>query len=866
MIRTTMPSTGVMRSMAEGVIAQKLISEIKPNQYLMAIRRAAKRAVEAAAKDDYQSALLEKQRELLNLELYRAALDSGESISSTIDYLRSFDKKSVREQVGKAGQDYLDQIDVLRARVELKTVSNKVLQRRKSLLEWIRTKEETGQTIDIDPRVLDEAQSLNYRQLTLEELNGVRDAVKNIDHMARFKNQLLRKAEKRRIDEIADDISASINRHVNKKKRKSIETRLPKDEAMRAIDGFFAAHRKLGSYARQMDGFKDGGSVWEYLVRPVNDAANEEAVAKEKANMMLWDIFKRNGQTKNLYTKTYIPELNMSMSKMGRLMVALNRGNQDNWTKLLEGYGWSESQGQAILDTLNQQDWTFVQETWDYINSYWLETKAKEERVTGVAPEKVEAMPFMTRFGEMKGGYLPIKYDERQSPRAYADAAKDAADAALKGSYTKSTTRRGHTKARVEGVQRQIRLDFGVIFEHVQEVIHDLSHHEMLIDINRVLGNKKVQQAIIGNYGDIVYRQLQHIISDVAAGDVPAIKSWERSVNWLRTGTSVATMGWNVSTALIQILGLNQSIVRIGPKWIARGISRWFVDAAHMENTAKWIFEKSSFMRLRGKTMQREINEIRNVVKGRGKLQAIQDTYFWLIVKMQQTVDIPTWLGQYEKSMSEHGEESKAIAEADQAVIDTQGSGHIKDLSEMQRGGPLQKLWTNFYHYFNTTFNLTAESFRRKSFKHPSQVGRFMVDMMMLYTVPAVLGYLIREALRGGMPDDDDKLMEELLREQFAYMAGTMIGFRELTGVIQGYYGYGGPAGARLFSQLGNLGRQIGQGEVDEAMLRSLNEVMGIVFHYPSNQFGRLVRGYFELQEGKTENPAVILLGPPPKK
>jgi hypothetical protein len=38
-------------------------------------------------------------------------------------------------------------------------------------------------------------------------------------------------------------------------------------------------------------------------------------------------------------------------------------------------------------------------------------------------------------------------------------------------------------------------------------------------------------------------------------------------------------------------------------------------------------------------------------------------------------------------------------------VIDSQGGGQIKDLASVQRGGPMLKLWTNFYSIFNVTFN-----------------------------------------------------------------------------------------------------------------------------------------------------------------
>jgi hypothetical protein len=58
-----------------------------------------------------------------------------------------------------------------------------------------------------------------------------------------------------------------------------------------------------------------------------------------------------------------------------------------------------------------------------------------------------------------------------------------------------------------------------------------------------------------------------------------------------------------------------------------KGGAHWFGDAASLESSVKKIHAKSDFMRLRAKTMQREINEIRNKVAGKdSKLEA---SYFY---------------------------------------------------------------------------------------------------------------------------------------------------------------------------------------------------------------------------------------------
>lgn len=74
---------------------------------------------------------------------------------------------------------------------------------------------------------------------------------------------------------------------------------------------------------------------------------------------------------------------------------------------------------------------------------------------------------------------------------------------------------------------------------------------------------------------------------------------------------------------------------------------------------------------------------------------------------------------------------------------------------------------------------------------------------------------------------------------------------------------YGGPAGLRFFQQLDKLRAQVGQGEVDRALVRSAINVGGIALHLPSTQVNRTIDGIAALAEGKTENPLAVVGGAP---
>lgn len=846
---------------ARRVISGKRIRDIKPGVYTAAEARAARLAEKSLAADDIQATAVAKRDQLLNNQLARTAFDAQEEVAKGVRYLGKFTDTGTRKTIDP---DYIDQIDSLLERYDLRTgQSLRAIDKRASLAEWIKKQQDLGFEPVIDDALLNEAMRTSYKNLTVEEFRGLVDAVRNIEHLGRLKHKLLTLQDQRAFAEIVADVGASIEANAKKTLPTKLEQNSLMDSARKLGNQFLASHRKLASIVRQMDGFKDGGKLWDVLVRGMNAAGDREATMREQATIALSDIFQPLTKAGGLAKKLYIPAIGTSLSLEGRLMVALNWGNEGNRQRLMDGDNWTQPQVEAIIDTLTKEQMDFVQSVWNFLrDTYQEDIGAQQKRLTGVEPEWVQPSQVVTRHGVYEGGYFPAKYDTDRSTRALSDeAATDVANLwrAKRGA---AKTRDGFTKNRAEAVVgRPLRKDFGVLFQHVTEVTHRLAWQDWLIDSQRLLRAKPIDNAIRLHYGPEMLQALRLTMEDIAAGEVPAQNAFETSINWLRTGATIAGLGWNLSTSLLQPLGLTQSIVRVGPTWVARGVARWLGDAARMESTTAWIYANSEFMRLRGKTFQREVAEIRNKIRKGGALTAIEDSYFLLIQKGQLVADVPTWLGAYEKAMASGVDEAKAFALADQAVLDSQGGGMVKDLAQVQRGGPLMKLWTNFYSYFSVTYNLAVESTQKATLRDPLSVGKAAVDLVMLTVVPATLGALLKAALKG--EDDEDELKERLIRENLNYTFGMMVGLRDAASFVNGYAGYTGPAGQRFFAEFSNLGKQVEQGEADAAFFRSLNNVGGIVFHYPAGQVQRTTMGFSALASGESNNPGVLVVGPP---
>lgn len=872
------------REYARQMVDRLLVRNVKPGQYAAAEARAGKAATQAMKAGDLEQAAAEKRNQLVQNQAARAAHRVLDEIEAGLRYLKKFDGDGTRKSIDA---DYLEQIDTLLERFDLrKGQSMRAIDKRTALAKWIEERANEGTEPDIPEWLQAEAARTHYKNLTVEQFRGLVDSVRQIEHLGRLKNKLLTARDARALDAIVAEIAASMEaaaggRTIDNERRNTLAS-----QVQHAARGFMAMHRQMHSLVREMDGYQDGGPLWNVLVRTMNEAGEREASMRADATRRLHALIKpllaEGGKMGG--KGQHFPSLGRSLNRGERLAIALNWGNEGNRQRLLDGRGWTAERVMPVLQTLTPAEWQFVQGVWDFFESYRPQVAEKEKRVTGKEPEWIEPAPFTIESAnggavQMRGGYYPIKYDPMQSGEAAAHADAESAKQMMRAAYTAATTRRSYTKSRADRVMnRPLLLSFDGIYQGANEVIHDLSWHEWLIDANKIL--RRLDAPMRQHFGAEKVTAIKRAMEDIARGDQPATTAFERTLGHLRSGATIAGLGWNLRTALLQPLGLTNSIVRVGPTWIARGLREFYGSPAHMARKVEDAQAKSEFLRNRMRTMNREINDVVNRLdKGKSDLQlAIESSFFILIQKTQALVDYPTWYGAFEKAMADPAlrnedgtiDEAKAVAMADQAVIAAQSGGQAKDLAQIQRGGPLLKLFTNFYSYFAATLQIAVERAGQTNLKKPHEVLRLAGDYLLLMVVP-VIGSVLINALMKGTPDDDEEWVEQIIEEQIGFLMGFFPLTREMTSAVQaatgfgGQFGYSGPAGLRFFSDLYRLGAQVGQGEFDMAAFKAANNTAGVLFHYPAGQVNRTVEGTAALLEGRTDNPLAVIAGPPPR-
>ena len=856
------------RQAARNIIGNKLVRDTKASEYSAAETRSTRQAEKAMKEGDAQAVTQALQNRLLNNQLTSEAAKASQEIDKGLKYFRKVQTDASRKRVGA---DYSEQIDQLLERFELRPISLREVDKRTTLAKWIENQRAAGYEPEISPEMEAEANRKSYKNMTVSEFRDLVSTIQQIEHMGRTEQNMLTAAKEVAYKQAKEEIVESINENANGRVATARTPTTDLGRYAQSLKRFWASHIKAATIARIMDGGKDGGKMWEYFIRTANNRGDMETEMRAKATEALTKIMapifatgKMGGNGK------FFASVGRSFNKESQIAIALNVGNEGNTQRLLGGEGWSMNQIMPILESLTEKELQSVQQIWDYFESYRPMIAEKERKLYGKEPKWIEPRSITIRSADgtdvtLRGGYYPIKYDPIASQRAETNADAEDAKRMLQGAYTSATTKRSFTKGRVEEVKgRPLLYTMAGMYSGINDVIHDLSWHEWLIDANKLLRSQSIDEAIRSQYGPEFKDQLKTWVNDVAVGEQMAQNAGEMALGRLRQGISAAGLGFNVMSALQQVTGFNQSIVRVGAKYIGRGISKTI---ANPRAAMKEVNEKSSFMANRARTQFRELNELRNMVQDESQtMRAVKLGAYYMMMRMQRLVDVPTWYGAYEKGIGQGHDEETSIALADQAVIDSQGGGMVKDLSAIERGGPGLKLFTVYYSFMNTAFNLaTMKGMTSKS------KGKLAADYLMLFVVPVVLTYALKSAVTPSKDDDDwdwEKIAKDLAAEQLSYLMGTMVVLREfgeaakvVTGAEGGARDYSGPAGLRLISDSYKFLKQAGQFEFDDAFRKAAINLLGDITGLPSAQANRTITGINALSEGETENPAAIVLG-----
>jgi hypothetical protein len=728
---------------------------------------------------------------------------------------------------------------------------------------------------DLESRIRDAfgGKEADPERLPVELAQELEAAVRQLMKLGRDVNTVELAGETIELDTVAVEISDGVIANAQKhgiEAKGAMENVGLRAKVKDALDKIGMAHARIPSLFAAMDG-KRNGNLFEAIIKPADEAATHEEQLKVHFAKRLFKAFKILGR-KTFEKARYYDFAQSSFTRSQVIAMALNMGNDGNLDRLVSGSElWKPATGgrkltreemiQIVSQTLTKEELEAVQEVWDTFAELQPEVMAQAKRLTGRTPELVPPRPISFRLADgtvvnLKGGYYPIVYD-RLASRKGAELAdmKDALSQVAAASRSQNTAK-GFLEKRAKKVEGlAVTLTLRAAFEGLDAEIHRLAWEEWVVNSGKIL--KRVSPTLADYWGPRAVGAIDEWRKAIATGNVSQPEGLDAISRVVTSGISIAALGLNVITAIVQPIGIINTTAVIGHKWTAKGLSRFLTMGPRA--AFKFAAGKSGAFENRARTRFRELAEIQAYSESslRRFRNNVERYAYSMIVFTQMLVDVPTWLGAYEKALSEGCVDAEAVARADRAVVDAQGGGRLMDLSAVERGGPLSRIFTVFYTFFNSILNTVMVS------KHTKSKMGFATDALLLLCFQPVIETFLREGIKAGVagadPDDWwEKSVEEAPWSVLDFNLGLFVFLREFAGITDSYTG---PSGMKKFQDVRRFAQQAEQGDFDMAFWKSLTNMTGAIFGLPAAPITRAMTGIDALERGKTDNPLAVIFG-----
>lgn len=794
--------------------------------YYTAQKRAATRAARALARQDYDAAAQAKMEELFNAAAAAESVRISKQLRRLQESMKYFQRKKI--QLLKKQDHYLQMADLL---FRLGYARNDYDQSMKmeSLGEWAKRYKELGYDgVMIPDWITNESRNLDWRYLSIDSLQQVVDALKNINHTANFENRLFSMHRHKTISDLAFMVSQHLSKTISQKTREKFKDQVEpeKDGFFSGMEKYFYSMTKLDTLLHKADGYHDFGFMYDLFGKPTKEAADKESVhlrAFKDAYKKLIDEHYTQDELQEIFTtQKYHPELGDECTKERLLAMALNMGNEQNRKRLFDnppvGFRylknpdgttneWTQESVERLLrNNLTAKDWDFVQGVWDLINEPWGEVSKMHQMLTGFTPGKVEPLSFAIatadgKTAQLRGGYYPIKYDWRGSRWAERE------EYLAQPLYTESnqawaaTTKQGHTKARAKDVRQPLALNLNLVERHMTEVIHDLYFRPVVVDLRRLLDNDYMRETLIKNLGRNGYGLLKAHLNMIATGgqETSGIGVINKTVEWLRKHTTIAVLAGKSSVIIENLANpwlFTNAVEGFTGKDVLKGVAlamseygpQSLLGMEHAKQLQAYVFSKSPMMKDKSENYDVTMRQLRkaNIF---GEDSMLLEFTNAAMVATDDFFAIPMWVTAYNKWFDMAQKEGKNEKEADRIAIDRAdmlinrvlGSGRRYDAAEIMRNrNAIVRCLTMFATFMNNEFNRWSRETGLLLEEHDAiRYAGFVGGRLLVW-------HTVSQLLAGKWPDDlsPDELLKWWFSGLVDNVSGMFVGVRDILPVL----------------------------------------------------------------------------------
>lgn len=839
-------------------------------RYVRATNKAARAAEAAILEGDVDEAYRQKQAQLLNHALLAEAKAAADRVDRIITKLK---KLAGRAAMKSIDPEYFEKIQSLLENYDFKQRSERSIDEQVQFQAWLEAQRAKGFEVHIPPRL--DNNGTPYTRVSVQELESLGDLVDSLVTLGRLKQKIKVAQGERDFSEYRDEVVARISQLPDRKLPAK-----PINEEERKIAAMASELLKVETLAEELDG-GPVGPLHDVLVLGATTAENLRHTLREKVMIPLAQMYHQLGRKywRHLQERVTIPELTwntlnegdprlgspVTITRSELLAIFMNMGNLSNLEKLSRGERWNVDALKKVMDReLTKEDTDFAQQMWDTVEKLWPDIVNVEREMSGVVPERVVNNPIETKHGTLRGGYWPIIYDPARWQRAEDLEGKEIDD--MFGLKSGVATQKGHTITRT-GAFGPINLSLErVLFHHIEQVVTRIAFAPYARDVLRTIRDKMIRGWIDTKLGPEYRRQIEPWLGRQIHNGYAFPKGarwWDHLMRGFRINTTIAAMGFRISTGVAQTLGLGASAQRIGSRWVGVGLMRL---AQRPREAARFAYTKSPELYHRTEAVNREVMEISNRMRQKHKWWT--DAQHWAMMHIamidRYMVSLPTWLGAYEKGRTAMDmTDEEAVAFADKSVRMSQGTGREKDMAAVQSpNSEAMRFFTMFYTPFNVMFNAQWQGLRG--------VKKGTIRPLIAVTWWWLMAQTLGSALMGGdWPefDDPEDVAKWFARNVFFGMfAGIPIARDAANAVNRALAGqYASDIGTTPITRVGEAIRQawnqgkrkVKTGENPKRPIKEAGDLTAILLGLPTSQVATTAQFAWDVHEGAQDPKSV---------
>lgn len=612
--------------------------------------------------------------------------------------------------------------------------------------------------------------------------------------------------------------------------------------------------------AKQMDNSLFAGKLSEsahdgpwmtYIVRPVMKGLDDYRSDKRVSIKNLVDIIKRfnfNGPSVRMaFVKDDGTQIDKEFTRGELLSMLLHLGNESNMRKLIVGYNWHSVrevtkidfegnpktelvladdyykhvlafvQEQINLGTITYDDFKNIQNIWDNLEYLSVGFRKAYKKMTGIAWERIPRSQLMFSFNGVThtfaGGYVPAITDKNMVNDIEIKQMILNYDIDL--GVASQSAPSGAAQERILTYNRPLLLDMTAQMQHIDDILRYTHLQAPVKNAVKILLDPKMKR-FFSERGDMLLEKvflpwLTRSIRQVTITQSKAPESIDSVLNTARTRTAGIVMFLNLINALQQILGIFPTMTMVRPALLKEAA----MDVLHDYSGALTnMTSLSSFMMQRvDNQFTDQADEVKLLFNNASTYQNLQQSFkkhVYILQTMVQTmIDTVVWTASYRQYIRDMGDKftekeaiENAIQKANETVRMTQSSLNAEDISPVEVGTPLWKLFMMFYNWFNAMYNLNRMQYMHI---HKNMGGlvknlpHTMFVFMVGFVVPFVVGDIMVRALSAGpiVEDEDD---DDFIWDDYAAYMLSAAGRGALAMIPFGNAIYSGVIGPGLLS------------------------------------------------------------------